>query len=264
MDLTPAVFELFKSILIYIVPVCLCLLIVFFKSSFFKGWFGEFIINTISVIALDRKKYHLIRNVTLYLDYETTQIDQVIVSPYGIFVVETKNMKGWIFGGEKQPTWTQKIYKQTYKFQNPLLQNYWHVKALESTLQVDPKKLHSVVVFLGKATFKTSMPRNVTHPLGYLKFIRSKKELVFKEDEVARLIDKIEKERLAPTLETRREHIENLKYRNRPRSVEPEACPKCGHPMVLRTAKSGKYKGKQFWGCTEFPRCRGVKPAKQT
>ncbi len=37
-------------------------------------------------------------------------------------------------------------------------------------------------------------------------------------------------------------------------------CPKCGVPMVLRTVKSGKYKGKQFYGCQNFPQCRVVKP----
>jgi hypothetical protein len=46
------------------------------------------------------------------------------VSRYGVFVIETKNMKGWIFGDPQQKTWTQKIYRHTTKFQNPLLQNY--------------------------------------------------------------------------------------------------------------------------------------------
>jgi four helix bundle suffix protein len=36
------------------------------------------------------------------------------------------------------------------------------------------------------------------------------------------------------------------------------ACPKCGKPTVLRTAKSGKTAGKQFWGCTGYPDCKGV------
>jgi four helix bundle suffix protein len=36
------------------------------------------------------------------------------------------------------------------------------------------------------------------------------------------------------------------------------ACPACGKPMVLRTAKSGKNEGKQFWGCTGYPECKGT------
>ena len=36
------------------------------------------------------------------------------------------------------------------------------------------------------------------------------------------------------------------------------ACPLCGKPTVLRTAKSGKNEGKQFWGCTAYPDCKGI------
>jgi four helix bundle suffix protein len=35
-------------------------------------------------------------------------------------------------------------------------------------------------------------------------------------------------------------------------------CPRCGKPMVLRTAKSGKSAGRQFWGCSDYPNCKGV------
>ena len=36
-------------------------------------------------------------------------------------------------------------------------------------------------------------------------------------------------------------------------------CPKCGSEMILRTAKSGTNKGKQFWGCSNYPRCHGIR-----
>jgi len=36
------------------------------------------------------------------------------------------------------------------------------------------------------------------------------------------------------------------------------ACPKCGKPMVLRTARTGKNAGQQFWGCSAYPDCKGV------
>ncbi len=61
----------------------------------------------------------------------TTQIDHLLLSPFGVFVIETKNYKGWIFGSERQKQWTQKIYKKSFKFQNPIHQNYKHMKVLE-------------------------------------------------------------------------------------------------------------------------------------
>ena len=114
----------------YLIPIVL--LLMFFKTSFAKGIFGEFLVNLAVNLRLDKKKYHLLKNVTLPTEDGTTQIDHIIVSQYGIFVIETKNMKGWIFGGEHQKTWTQKIYKHSSKFQNPLHQNYKHTKTIES------------------------------------------------------------------------------------------------------------------------------------
>ncbi len=80
----------------WLVP--LAILGVLIKSPWFKGIVGEFIVNVSAKLFLDKEKYHLIKNVTLPTDDGSTQIDHVIVSKYGVFVVETKNIKGWIFG----------------------------------------------------------------------------------------------------------------------------------------------------------------------
>lgn len=108
----------------------LVLVVLFFKSPFGKGLLGEAFVNAILYFGLDKEEYRLIKDVTLYTEDGTTQIDHIIVSVYGVFVVETKNMKGWIFGGEHQSSWTQSIYKHKMKFQNPLHQNYKHTKTI--------------------------------------------------------------------------------------------------------------------------------------
>jgi len=86
----------------------------------YKGEEGELIVNLEAESLLDKDKYHLLKNVTLRTGDGTTQIDHIIISIYGVFVVETKNMTGWIFGNPKQKTWTQIIYEDRYRFQNPL------------------------------------------------------------------------------------------------------------------------------------------------
>ncbi len=83
--------------------------------------------NASARLFLDKGRYHLVKNVTLPTEDGTTQIDHLIVSRYRVFMVETKNMKGWIFGSVKQREWTQKIFKHFLKFQNPLHQHYKHV-----------------------------------------------------------------------------------------------------------------------------------------
>ncbi len=63
-----------------------------------------------------------------------TQLDHVVVSRFGVFVIETKNYRGWIFGSEKQPQWTQQIYRQKNRFQNPLHQNASSAKNVGETV----------------------------------------------------------------------------------------------------------------------------------
>jgi hypothetical protein len=208
MDLSPIINQI-VSTLWYLIPIVIFSAIL--KSPWFKGAMGEFIVNLSAKFMLDKNKYHLIKDVTLPTEDGTTQIDHVIVSIYGVFVVETKNMKGWIFGNPNQRTWTQKIYKHSSKFQNPLHQNYKHIKTLESLLNLNIEKIYSVIVFVGDSTFKTKMPENVTHGGGYIRFIKSKTQSVLTESEVNEITNKIETSRLTPSFKTNRKHVRHVK-----------------------------------------------------
>ena len=84
----------------WIIP--LLLMLSFLKTSFMKGVLGELFVNIVANVRLDKRIYTLFKNVTLPTEDGTTQIDHVIVSRYGVFVIETKNMKGWLFGDPKQ------------------------------------------------------------------------------------------------------------------------------------------------------------------
>jgi hypothetical protein len=145
--------------------VCLFGLFIFVKflaSPSFKGWFGEWMVNR-GLRGLDRTHYHHFHD--LYLPHPsasgTTQIDHVVVSPFGIFVIETKNYRGWIFGSEKQREWTQQIHRIKTRFQNPLHQNKLHVRALMQFLELPEDRFLPVVFFIGNTELKTAMPHNV-------------------------------------------------------------------------------------------------------
>lgn len=251
MDFSPIINVVLKA-LWWFIPVVIVIGIL--KSPWGKGYLGELLVRILARFMLDKNTYHRVHNVTLPTPDGTTQIDHIFVSCFGIFVVETKNMQGWIFGGENQAQWTQKIYKQSFKFQNPLRQNFKHVKALEAALQVPSDKIHSVVTFVGGSTFKTDMPRNVTYGAGFISYIKSFGERVFTENQVSDLLCRIESGRIAPTFAVHREHVQNLK--NRSNTNADRRCPKCGSPLVLRTVKSGERAGQQFWGCSTYPKCR--------
>lgn len=110
MDLTVIITKAFGTVVStywWLIP--LFIVLAFLKSPFMKGLLGELMVNIAARIFLDKENYHLFKNVTLPTEEGSTQIDHIIVSRYGVFVIETKNMKGWIFGGPQQKTWTQKI-----------------------------------------------------------------------------------------------------------------------------------------------------------
>lgn len=202
MDLSPA-YNLLTNFW-YFLPLAMMLALT--RSPWFKGKFGEFLVNLSARWFLDKSRYHLMKNVTLPTDDGTTQIDHVLVSEFGVFVVETKNMKGWIFGSPHQGFWTQKIYRSSHKFQNPLHQNYKHVRTLQAMLGLGDCQMHSVVVFVGESTFKTSMPENVTQGLGYVRYIKSKTEPVLSLAQVAEVRDKVASGRLKDSFATDRAH----------------------------------------------------------
>ncbi|HHF3031633.1 TPA: NERD domain-containing protein [Vibrio diabolicus] len=252
------IFEAFLNVLAqvwYLVP--LLLIVSVFKSRWLKGVFGEFLVNRL-LSKLPESDYTLIKDVTLPTNDGTTQVDHIVVSRYGIFVVETKNMKGWIFGSARQKQWTQKIYRHSSKFQNPLHQNYKHIKALETLLGCSEEHLHSVIVFIGDSTFKTEMPPNVTYARGSIRYIQKFNEVVFSDKDYARLTESINQIKL------KRGVITDLKHRKHVKEVvtskaSSNQCPRCGSEMVLRETKRGENIGKQFWGCSTFPKCRAVK-----
>ncbi|WP_412501821.1 NERD domain-containing protein [Shewanella chilikensis] len=252
------IFEAFLNVLAqvwYLVP--LLLIVSVFKSKWLKGVFGEFLVNRL-LSKLPESDYTLIKDVTLPTNDGTTQVDHIVVSRYGIFVVETKNMKGWIFGSARQKQWTQKIYRHSSKFQNPLHQNYKHIKALETLLGCSEEHLHSVIVFIGDSTFKTEMPPNVTYARGSIRYIQKFNDVVFSDKDYARLTESINQIKL------KRGIITDLKHRKHVKEVvtskaSSNQCPRCGSEMVLRETKRGENIGKQFWGCSTFPKCRAVK-----
>lgn len=237
----------------YLIPIAL--LILFFRSPFGKGLMGEMLVNFAANVRLDKNKYHLLKNVTLPTEDGTTQIDHVVVSEYGVFVIETKNMKGGIFGSEHGKDWTQNIFGHKNTFQNPLRQNHKHKKTIESTLGIDESKLFSVIVFVGDSTFKTQMPPNVTYAGGFVRYIKSKTEKIISPDEVKQIVSQIESGRLTNSFKTHREHVRHVKEIVKEK-VNKNVCPRCGSPLVLRVAKQGANKGNQFYGCSSYPKCR--------
>lgn len=239
---------LFKVGLLFFV---LSVIISIFRLPVVKGWFGEAQGALAKHLLLDKATYTTLNNITIPASNGTTQIDHIVVSRHGIFVIETKNMKGWIFGDERAAQWTQSVFGRKHRFQNPLHQNYRHIRALAEFLQLPDDRFHSVVMFWGDAELKTPLPDNVL-TRGYVSYIKAKQAVLFSDEEVQAIVRAIESGMLPKTLATHREHVASLKARHESTTT----CPRCGNALALRTAKSGANAGKPFYGCSTFPACR--------
>ena len=183
----------FNGLFLYLgLALAFAVLAAVLRSPRFKGWRGERAVQAAIRRQLDPLVYVDMHNVTLpTADGGRTQIDHLIFSPYGLFVLETKNLQGWIFGSERQAEWTQKIHKNhSQKFQNPLRQNYKHIKTLQSLLDIAPEHLHSVIAFVGDCEFKTEMPAHVTRGLGFVGHIQSFTQPVWSPEQMQALLDK--------------------------------------------------------------------------
>jgi hypothetical protein len=250
------------------------------RTSWFKGWLGEWLVNRTLAKFVDNSSdtSFIFNDVLLATQDGTTQIDHVLLTGKGLFVIETKNMKGWIFGSANQKRWTQQIYRHKSSFQNPLHQNYKHTQTLKALLALDSSVVHSIVVFVGGAQFKTSMPTNVIRRTELASYISGIKETVFTGSELMMLNDQLSQGKLASSFTASRKHIKHVrdiqKTTERPMPIDlvsekkevisepvPLAqnntnCPRCNEALVLREAKKGPNKGNSFYGCSSFPKCR--------
>lgn len=101
---------------------------------------------------LHSKRYIVLNDLFFEIGGWTSQIDHVVISRAGLFVIETKNLRGWIHGHQNAQYWHQTFYNTRKNFLNPIRQNRGHIVAIKKLLRDHPG-LHyfSIVVFAGKA-----------------------------------------------------------------------------------------------------------------
>lgn len=248
------------EILFFLFAAGVVFLYFYLRSPAVIGAAGERSVNSILKGKLDEEEYTLLADLTLPTAQGTTQIDHVILSRYGVFVIETKNMSGWIFGGESQARWTQVMRRHKSQFQNPLRQNYHHLKVVKDLLGIRLDQMENLVAFVGSAQPKTEMPQNVFWSRrGLLEYIASRRVVRFTDHEVRNFADKLRGSALEANNDTRRAHIEHVREKATRKENDTRKCPRCGSKMIERSNRST---GQTFLGCSRYPKCRGVLQAK--
>lgn len=230
----------------------LAILIRLFRPS--KGKVGERKVAN-KLDWLPKNKYVVINDVILPTTHGTSQIDHIVVSIYGIFVIETKYYNGWIYGGEYSEYWTQNVYGEKHQFYNPILQNEGHVRALRRVLaEFEPLDIIPIVAFSGTADIKMDIKEShVVYWSQLRRCIRrySKERHTWKE--VKAICNRIYEVKLKPSRKTQRKHMVGVRSAqiHRERAIKDGRCPRCGGKLIERQGKFGR-----FYGCSNYPNCR--------
>ena len=176
---------------------------------------GEALLSRIIQTNFGPPDYHLMNHVTLQLKDGTTQVDHILVSRFGVFVIETKAYKGWIFANATHANWTQVLFKRKYKFQNPIFQNNRHVRAVQGLVDFLPTgAVKSIVVFTGEAVFKTEVPQGVFGLSEVIEYLRKQTVEVMSLNRVQFCVGRLETARLAISGQTDVEHVQSLERRH--------------------------------------------------
>lgn len=225
---------------------------------------------------------------------QTTEIDVLLICSKGIFVFESKNYSGWIFGSEYKKDWYQTLPRgrgRSHKehFYNPILQNRTHIKYLKKLIG-DEIPIRSIIVFSERCELKhiqlksngiRVIKRDAVAPV-VSKICSQTTDILLNENEIEKIYN-ILYPYTQVSAEVKTKHIEDIReelaIKNRDiqtasasvpvaeQKTETETadpapeilkCPKCGGDLVLRTARRGEKKGTQFYGCSNFPKCRYI------
>ncbi|MFC2000376.1 nuclease-related domain-containing protein [Chloroflexota bacterium] len=155
------------------------------KQPSWTGRSGEIAVSR-KLRALSLERYRVLNDIMLASEGKTnaTQIDHIVVSNYGIFCIETKAYKGWIFGREKDRNWTQVIYRYKKKFLNPLRQNFAHIRAIEGLLGSRLKApIVPLIAFTRADKLKISGTDSVVSLSTIVRKIQSYSTIVYSDEE---------------------------------------------------------------------------------
>ena len=178
-----------------------------------KGDVGEQIVKVAVLNKLDAAQYRHFSNLIIPAPNGTTQIDNIIVSPFGVFVIEAKYFQGWIFGGAKQEKWTHTLSRfEKYAFPNPIRQNYGHIKALARLLRQPESRFHSVIVFAHRnCRLKTELPANVCLQHNFIEYIQGFTKNIVDDAALARIYAVLQQPEWQATEDKKAAHVERLK-----------------------------------------------------
>ncbi len=169
----------------------------FFKKTLskIKGSIGEETVKR--ELNKLNNNYLVLNDIMLFSDNKTHQIDHLVISDFGIIVIEMKNYSGTIIGNEHDKIWIQKVGKQTNKLNNPIIQNHGHILALKDITKEKENKFISIICFGNNSILKINTTTKVVKIKDLNKTIKAyktkrinNKEDIYNTIKKANIVDK--------------------------------------------------------------------------
>lgn len=226
---------------------------IYLKSAKVRGKRGERSVSR-RLDWLPSDEYVTLDDLMLSSNGRTTQIDHVVVSIYGIFVIETKNYKGIITGGENTDTWTQHLYQSKNSLANPIRQNKGHIAAIRRIVHnIYTDEIFSIIAFSGASTLRVSSESaDVVYFRELRRCIRRYNKQRMSKDQMAQIVA-ILSDANVEDKDMRKQHVSQVRQHMRDRELQIAnlTCPQCGGTLVRREGSYGR-----FYGCSNYPKCK--------
>lgn len=217
----------------------------------FGEYASEYVLNNMALT--DLSKIRTVKNAYLDINGFSTEVDVIAVTQKGIYVLESKNYSGWIFGDKDSKYWMQSFKSgEKHQFYNPIKQNETHVKKLADYLNISAFSFYSYIVFSDRCELK-KIPGDTdqVHVIRRCTLLwRMKDELtnrrtIYSEQDVDDIFFRLLPLTTATKAE-KQEHVQKVKNLQ-----SGTTCPFCGKALTLRNGKYG-----DFYGCTGYPNCK--------
>lgn len=232
--------------ILLIVVLLLVIAVRYFRSASWRGKVGEWEVRDVIGGTIIGKQY-VLNNYTIEENGKSSQVDHIVINPRGIFVIETKNYSGDIYGDDNRREWTQVLQygKVKNKLYNPVKQNATHVYKIKQIVGKVP--VYSLVVFVQNNT--QNIQSSTVIPLRHLRTYLHSGQDVLSPEQMEKLYQCILRNRSEISME---QHVQNIHKQQR--ELEQGICPRCGGKLVKRNGKYG-----DFFGCSNYPKCKFIK-----
>ncbi|MBQ7906597.1 MAG: NERD domain-containing protein [Clostridia bacterium] len=216
-----------------------------------KGAMGEKMVAQTLGGTIEGEQY-LINDIILTDGKTTCQIDHVFINRYGIWVIETKNYAGMIYGQENSNSWTQVLaYGNTKnRLYNPIKQNNTHIHKLNKIVKLKIELFNVVVFANNEVDLSNVNARNVFYLSQLKQVVSTSTGLNLGRMQMEEYYNRILS--AASTNVSMEEHIENIHTMQK--QVANNICPRCGGNLIKRNGKHGP-----FMGCSNYPKCTFIK-----